>query len=236
MAQLKSILLKSKLVIKISQFFLQRKLRNTKKIRFGSNVFITLSNKFEGHNSLGNGCNISSSTLGYGTYIGPNSTIMKAKIGRFSSIGPKVNCIFGNHPSKTFVSTHPAFFSTRKQAGFTFTQKQLFDEFAPPFDTEGKHTILIGNDVWIGEEVSILDGVKIGDGAIVAAKAMVVKDVEPYTIVGGVPAKPIKKRFSDERISFLLDFKWWNKDIEWIKENAGQFADISKFYKNNVNE
>ena len=77
----------------------------------------------------------------------------------------------------------------------------------------------IGNDVWIGQDTTIMPGVQIGDGAIIATKAVVTKDVEPYTIVGGNPAKPIKKRFSEATISKLLQLKWWDWDIEKINKN-----------------
>ena len=75
---------------------------------------------------------------------------------------------------------------------------------------DNKGDIIIGNDVWIGFEAVILAGVTIGDGAIIGARAVVTKDVPPYTIVGGVPAKPIRKRFSDEDIATLLTLKWWD--------------------------
>ena len=78
---------------------------------------------------------------------------------------------------------------------------------------------VIGNDVWIGYEAAIMAGVTIGDGAIIGTRAVVTKDVPPYTIVGGVPAKPIRKRFSDETISLLLELKWWNWPIERISQN-----------------
>lgn len=84
---------------------------------------------------------------------------------------------------------------------------------------DNKGDIIIGNDVWIGYEAVILAGVSIGDGAIIGARAVVTKDVPPYTIVGGVPAKPIKKRFSDETISSLLSIQWWNWSKEKISEN-----------------
>ncbi|MCB0383268.1 MAG: CatB-related O-acetyltransferase [Psychroserpens sp.] len=77
----------------------------------------------------------------------------------------------------------------------------------------------IGNDVWIGQDATIMPGVQIGDGAIIATKAVVTKDVAPYTIVGGNPAKPIKKRFSEATISKLLQLKWWDWDIEKITKN-----------------
>ena len=82
---------------------------------------------------------------------------------------------------------------------------------------------IIGNDVWIGYEAVILSGVTIGDGAIIGARAVVTRDVPPYTIAGGVPAKPIRKRFSDDTISALLNIKWW----DWPKERiARHISDI----------
>jgi len=82
-----------------------------------------------------------------------------------------------------------------------------------------KGDIVIGNDVWIGYNATIMAGVKIGDGAIIAANATVVKDVEPYAVVGGNPAAEIKKRFSDDKIQKLLTLKWWDWDIQKITEN-----------------
>ncbi|WP_339916625.1 CatB-related O-acetyltransferase [Yeosuana marina] len=82
-----------------------------------------------------------------------------------------------------------------------------------------KGDTIIGNDVWIGHDATIMPGVHIGDGAIIATKAVVTKDVEPYTIVGGNPAKPIKKRFSETTISKLLQLKWWDWDLEKITKN-----------------
>lgn len=84
---------------------------------------------------------------------------------------------------------------------------------------DNKGDIIIGNDVWIGYEAIILAGVTIGDGAIIGARAVVTKDVLPYTVVAGVPAKPIKKRFDDKTISKLLDIQWWNWSDEKIAKN-----------------
>ena len=86
---------------------------------------------------------------------------------------------------------------------------------------DNKGDIVIGNDVWIGFEAVILSGVTIGDGAIIGARAVVTKDVPPYTIVGGVPARPIRKRFSEEVISKLSELQWWNWSEERIRENIG---------------
>lgn len=83
-----------------------------------------------------------------------------------------------------------------------------------------KGNTIIGNDVWIGHKATIMPGVNIGDGAIIATNAIVTKDVEPYTIVGGNPAEPIKKRFSDTEIKQLLELQWWHWDIEKITRNV----------------
>lgn len=94
---------------------------------------------------------------------------------------------------------------------------------------DNKGDIVIGNDVWIGYEAVLLAGVTVGDGAIIGARAVVTKDVPPYTIVGGVPAKPIRKRFSDETIAQLLETRWWDWPRERIAQNlaAIQSGDIS---------
>ena len=97
-----------------------------------------------------------------------------------------------------------------------------------------KGNIEIGNDVWIGYNATIMAGVKIGDGAIIATNSTVVSDVEPYSIVGGNPAKEIKKRFSPEIVERLLKLQWWNWDIEKITKNVQNLTDldIDKLEKN----
>ena len=84
---------------------------------------------------------------------------------------------------------------------------------------DNKGDIVVGNDVWIGYEAVILAGVTIGDGAIIGARAVVTKDVPPYTIVGGIPAKQIRKRFNEETIDTLLKLKWWDWSKERISKN-----------------
>ena len=84
--------------------------------------------------------------------------------------------------------------------------------------------------MWIGADVKIIGGIKIGDGAIVAAGALITKDVPPYAVVGGVPARIIRYRYSEDKIKKLLQFKWWNKDLNWIKANADLFSDEESFF------
>ena len=100
----------------------------------------------------------------------------------------------------------------------TYIFPVLFEEWGLDVESipeawDNKGDIVVGNDVWIGYEAVIMAGVAIGDGAVIAARAVVAKDVPPYTIVGGMPAKPIRKRFSDQEIAQLLELQWWNWQI-----------------------
>lgn len=135
----------------------------------------------------------------------------KLIIGKFCSIACGVKFIFNsaNHTLSS-LSTYPfpLFYEE-----WELKRKDVADSW------DNKGDIIIGNDVWIGYEAIILSGVTIGDGAIIGARAVVTKDVPPYTIVGGIPAKPIKKRFSDETISLLLKIKWWDWPKERILKN-----------------
>ena len=96
--------------------------------------------------------------------------------------------------------------------------------------------VSIGNDVWIGANAILLDGISVGDGAIIAAGAVVAKNVAPYSIVGGVPASLIKKRFSDDMIKRLIDFRWWDKDTSWLKKNHQYFNEPDAFFETFLNE
>ncbi len=104
-------------------------------------------------------------------------------------------------------------------------------EVATAWDNKGD--IVIGNNVWIGYDAIIMAGVNIGDGAIIGARAVVTKDVEPYSIVGGVPAKEIRKRFAPDVVAKLLELKWWNWPTEKIKDHlaAIQSGDIEELLK-----
>jgi len=212
----------------IKRFIIKHKFN----VSFGKNVNVNLNSFFEGMNYIGNNSEFISSKIGIGSYIANNSIIKNSKIGRFCAIGDNVRTCLGLHPTKDFVSIHPAFFSTKKQAGFTFVPHDIFEEHK--YIDDGKTIVVeIGNDVWIGNNVLIMDGVKIGDGAVIAAGAIVTKDVDPYTVIGGVPARIIKKRFSENQIDYLLRLKWWNKDISWIKRNVKNFNNFDNIKANN---
>lgn len=193
------------------------------KVKLSIDSQIARYSNLEGYNKIGSK-SIFSGNLGKYTYIGENSLVC-GDVGRFCSISDNVKVLVGTHPARTFVSTHPVFFSLKKQCGITFAEKQEFEE-SLCFQPENQVGVCIGNDVWIGSDVIIIGGVKIGDGAIIAAGAVVTKSVSPYSIVGGNPAKHIRNRFSDEAIEYLMNLKWWNKPEEWIMSNAEHFKSI----------
>lgn len=182
---------------------------------------------FEGFNRLAMGCGIYNTFIGYGSYVGAETKLENVRVGRYTCIGPRVRIIIGEHPLD-FVSMHPAFYSTRCQAGFSFVKEQRIEEFR--YIDKGENvSVIIGNDVWIAADCRILEGVTIGDGAAILAGAVVTEDVPPYAIVGGVPAKIIKYRFSEEKIQELLKIKWWRLNVEVLKENVNTFMNIDDF-------
>lgn len=180
---------------------------------------------FEGANSVKKFTCVVNSDIGFATYISSYSKIFNCKIGRYCSIGQKVQIVFGSHPTRKFVSTHPSFYSVNTATGFSYANKDIYDEYRYTDDNK-KYFVEIGNDVWIGYNAVIMEGVHIGDGAVIAAGAVVTKDVAPYSIVGGVPARIIKYRFDEKDIEFLCKLKWWNKDVEWIKQYCSYFDNI----------
>ena len=127
-----------------------------------------------------------------------------------------------NHPT-SYITTNP--FIYYKSRGIV-TEDRL-----DLIDKEKNKKVIIGNDVWIGENVTLLPSVKIGNGAIISAGSIVTKDVPDYAIVGGVPAKIIKYRFSKEEIKILNDIKWWEWPNEKIKQNINYFTSNEEFFK-----
>lgn len=181
--------------------------------------------KMEEFCHIGENCKVYATRIGFGSGISRDSIMDSVLMGRYTTLGPDVKVVSGQHPTSKIASTHPAFYSARGQMGFTYVDKTIFNETR--FAKE-QYKVVIGNDVWIGSYTRIMEGVTIGDGAVVAAGAMVTKDVPPYAIVGGVPAKIIKYRFDEETIKKLLKLKWWDKGLAWIKEHADDFDDVEK--------
>ncbi len=175
---------------------------------------------------IGRGCNISKCEIGRHTYMGNSCCFSNAKIGSFCSISQNVRMAIGRHPSAIYVSTSPLFYAESSYLGKGWNVDKEFKEYTK---TDNGYSLEIGNDVWIGMNVTILEGVKIGDGAIVAACSCVVKDVPPYAIVGGVPAKIIRYRFTEEEIEILQKLKWWEWSEEEIKREAHKFSNVKNF-------
>lgn len=145
----------------------------------------------------------------------------RLKIGKFCSIACGAKFLFtsGNHSLRSLSTyTFPIFFEE-----WGLDAKNICSAW------DNKGDIVIGNDVWIGYEALILSGVTVGDGAIIGSRAVVTKDVPPYTIVGGVPAKPIRRRFDGAVIERLEKLRWWDCDIETIRRSipAIQSGDIA---------
>ncbi|SFN30212.1 Acetyltransferase (isoleucine patch superfamily) [Formivibrio citricus] len=159
---------------------------------------------------------IINSTVGDHTFVQRDSIICNADIGKFCSIAMRVAVGLGQHPT-TYASSHPAFYAAHQPVAKTYCTEDHFNPF---------RKTVIGHDVWIGQNALINDGISVGTGAIVAAGAVVTKDVPPYAIVGGVPAKVIKFRFDEGTRNALLATKWWDMPDEWLDEHHELFRDV----------
>ncbi|WP_295671475.1 CatB-related O-acetyltransferase [uncultured Mucilaginibacter sp.] len=214
---LKMILLPVNNYLRVTFSLIRLKYKNPT-LKLVGRVSVSKSSRFGRNNYLALNCTVINTTMGDFSYVGANSFIQNVAIGKFTCIGPNVYIGLGNHPTAEFFSIHPIFYSKLAQAGgITFADNQYFNEYS---DSE------IGNDVWIGAGVIIRGGVKIGNGAVVASGAVVTKDVPPYAIVGGIPAKIIKYRFAQDEIGKLANLKWWDKDDEWFKRNFKKMHSI----------
>jgi acetyltransferase-like isoleucine patch superfamily enzyme len=144
----------------------------------------------------------------------------KLVIGNFCSIAGNVNIYLGGNHRKDWVTTYP----------FGHIHQNIFNNFNGNGHPTTKGNVIIGNDVWIGNNVTIMSGVTIGDGVVIANNSHVVTNIEPYSLVGGNPAKLIKYRFSQEQIKKLLQIKWWY----WDDNKINNFAPL--LCNNNIDE
>lgn len=177
---------------------------------------------FEGENQVRRGVSIGPNcSLGKRSYIsGPNTTINSAKIGRYCSIAMGVKLGLDEH-DYTKVSTHPFLYSS------------IFGSFTSQRNSvQKKAAVVVEDDVWIGCNAIVMRGVKVGKGAVIAGGAIVTVDVEPYAIVGGVPARLLGYRFNENIRNSLLNIDWCSWSDDKISDNYEGFTQIESFIKN----
>lgn len=172
------------------------------------------------HSHVGGGSRFSSSTIDKGSYTGRSCYFYKTNIGKFCSISDHVVCGLPEHDA-TYASTSPVFCKGKNVTKLSYG---TLPRPTHPITT-------VGNDVWIGANVTIKAGVTIGDGAVIGMGAVVTKDIPPYALVAGVPAKVIRYRFDEETIAKLQEIQWWNWDEETLKAYADYFNDPRELFK-----
>ncbi len=151
--------------------------------------------------------------VGRYTYIGSRTWVTKATIGSFCSIAGNINIGLARHTLDK-ISTSPLFTEIKNATGFSWTDSTTDEAWA---------RVTIGNDVWIGTHALIMGGVTVGNGAVIGAGAVVTNHVPPYAIVGGVPARIIRYRFTPEQIADLEDLKWWDMEDAILKKYVAVF-------------
>ncbi|MDZ4765895.1 MAG: DapH/DapD/GlmU-related protein [Chloroflexota bacterium] len=161
------------------------------------------------------------STFGDYSYTAGDADIIYADVGKFTSIASHVRINPGNHPMERVTQHHLTY--RRTLFGFAETDDAAF------FEWRRAHRCTVGHDVWIGHAAIIMPGVSIGTGAVVGSGAVVTKDVAPYQIVGGVPAKLIRARFSDEIAAALLEIAWWDWDHATLKARFDDLLSVPSF-------
>ena len=164
-------------------------------------------------------CNLIRVEMARYSYIGTNTIVSDTKIGAFCSIGSSCSIGGGVHPTDR-VSTSPVFYDSSN----CFKEKNYIS--ADSRNPVKQPQTIIGNDVWIGENVFVSAGVNIGDGAVIGAHAVITKDVPPYAIVAGVPARVLRYRFDEATIKELMATQWWEWSDEKLAENKDWFSKV----------
>jgi len=196
------------------------KLRKKENISFLS--YVCRSSKVSKKVAIKRFCKLKNSSVEDYTYLANNVHLFNAKIGRYCSIGPYVKVGLGKHPTDR-LSTSPIFYSSSNPLGIKLVTQDSFIEF---------ENVIIKNDVWIGANAIILDGITVGNGAIVAAGAVVTKDVPEFSIVAGVPAEIIKYRFDQTTRDAIANTRWWEQDPSFFKEFQNDYSNIHEFLHN----
>lgn len=170
---------------------------------------------------IGPNTNMAETVFGDYSYAAEDVSIIYTEVGKFCSMASHVRINPGNHPMTRVTQHHCTY--RRIQYGFDAEDDREL------FQWRRDHKCVIGHDVWIGHGATVMPGVAIGTGAVVGSGAVVTKDVDPYTIVAGVPARPIRKRFSDDVIDKILHSAWWDWDRKTLEERFFDFMDTADF-------
>lgn len=193
-------------------------------------TYMFKDSKLLGRNYLGKKTVIRNTEVGYGSYLNNDCDFTDTIIGKYTSIGTGVRTVLGSHPLDRHAALHPAFYNKSGAMGYTYTTEDSYDEYKF-IDKDRKIQVVIGNDVWLGDDVRILSGVSIADGCVIGCGSIVTKDTVPYGIYAGAPAKLIRKRYDDETINALMSLKWWDKGEDFIREHIEEFNDVSGILK-----
>ena len=170
---------------------------------------------------IGPNCSINESIIGDYSYCAGDVSIIYSEVGKFCSIASHVRLNPGNHPMQRVTQHHMTY--RRVQYGFGDSDDAGF------FDWRRSHKVTVGHDTWIGHGAVVLPGVSVGVGAVIGAGAVVTKDVAAYTIVGGVPARPLRLRFPEDVAGRLMAIAWWEWPREVLEERFADFNDLDVF-------
>jgi acetyltransferase-like isoleucine patch superfamily enzyme len=190
------------------------------RVEFGAGARIDSYASFGVNATLGAGAAVFGCSVGRWTYFGEDCLAIYSEVGAFCSIAPHVIIGGGRHPTRGYVTTSPLFYSARSNPWGAFPGAIDRNQELP--------RTFIGNDVWIGYSAVVLPGIRVGDGAVIGAGSIVNRDVEPYQIVAGTPARTIRPRFDAADTEWLLEAKWWDWPDEELKRLRPMFSSVSR--------
>lgn len=207
--------------LKSKMLLIKKAVKNKSRTFRKNHIFLDLKTAIskktfiEPYVSVVGGGSIIDSSIGTGTYIGSFCQLDYCKIGRYCSIGTNVRIVYSNHPLN-YISTSPVFYKTfnNQSTIININSKSVFKNERLMLDDS--FSVAIGNDVWIGDNVLIKGGLSIGTGSVIGFGSVVTRDVPPFSIVCGNPAKVLRYRFDEKTIQKISESEWWNRDRTFL--------------------